>query len=304
MVGGSYARLAIGDGIVVEHGEIFEFSSFIGLQRAVMPIVVVTGGRMSGLGTAVCIGPGWFLTAAHVLEGLEFEEADIRVILETDSLVGSGSSDVYGGAFRVEAVHVHPEVDLATMTVELSERALTEIRTLDLRLRLPEVGEPIAVAGYPRMARDEVIQVGSHGTSVMWDRTLAVGVGSVLGHQLERLPRPLRGSPGFETDAPAPPGSSGGPVLDASNSVIGFVSSSNAPSTDYKNWNSFVALLGPALELSVVDLVSDSGLRTSEAPARRLVDLAMADVIDVDSFDSFRIDPDTGKGHYIAASTT
>ena len=111
-------------------------------------------------------------------------------------------------------------------------------------VRLPEIGEAVVAVGYPHMARDAVISMTS-SASVEWERSLSAGVGVVLDHQLERLERPMRGFPGFATDAPTPPGTSGGPVLDSSMKVVGFVSSSSAPSETHDGWNSFVALLGP-----------------------------------------------------------
>jgi S1-C subfamily serine protease len=296
------AQLDLGGGRIVRHGELHTFEEYLPLQRAVVPVAALCDGVLTGVGTAVCIGAGWFLTAAHVVHGLQERGCEIRVILETDTPVSQDPQDVYGGAFVVRGIHIHPESDLATLSVSLPASAHDEVRKLDLRLRLPEIGEAVVAVGYPHMARDAVISMTS-SASVEWERSLSAGVGVVLDHQLERLERPMRGFPGFETDAPTPPGTSGGPVLDSSMKVVGFVSSSSAPSETHDGWNSFVALLGPALELSVLDLSSDSSADPATAPEVRLVQLAVDGAIEFEAFDSFDVDRATGKVRYSSSTS-
>lgn len=297
----SRAQLDLGSGRIVKHGELHTFEEYIDLQRALVPVVALCDRELTGIGTAVCIGAGWFLTAAHVVEGIQERGCELKVILETDTPVGQNPEHVFGGAFEVRGMHVHPESDLATLSVALPASALAEVRALDLRLRSPEVGEPVTVVGYPHMAQGAVVSLTGE-PSVEWERNLSAGVGVVLGHQLERLERPMRGFPGFETDAPTPPGTSGGPVLDRSMKVIGFVSSSSAPSDAHDGWNSFVALLGPALELSLLDLSSDPGADPATAPEVRLVQLALDGAIEFEAFDTFDVDPSTGRVRYSSST--
>lgn len=297
------AKVDLGGGRVVRHGQLHEFDEYLELQRAVVPVVGLRDGVLTGIGTAVCIGAGWFLTAAHVVDDLTEQGWELRVILETDSPVNDNPADVFGGAFQVRGVHVHPESDLATLSVDLPSAAVTEVRKLGLRLRLPEVGEPVVTVGYPHMAEGVPVDATQTPT-VTWERTLSVGVGVVLNHQLERLGRPLRGFPGFETDAPAPPGTSGGAVLDSSMEVVGFVSSSTAPGDSAEHWNSYVALLGPALELSVLDLSTGGGDDELQAPAVRLAQLVFDGALEIDAFDTFDVDPATGRVTYSLVERT
>lgn len=291
------AHLDLGGGQIVHHGQLHTFEEYLPLQRAVVPLVSICDGALTGVGTAVCIGAGWFLTAAHVVEGLQERGCEIRVILETDTLISQDRKDVYGGAFEVRGIHIHPESDLATLSVSLPASAHAQVRRLDLRLRLPEIGEAVVAVGYPHMAQNAVIS-STNVVAVDWERTLCAGVGVVLDHQLERLERPMRGFPGFETDAPTPPGSSGGPVLDSSMKVVGFVSSSCAPSEAHAGWSSFVALLGPVLELSVLDLSCDPSADPDAAPEVRLVQLAVEGAIEFEAFESFDVDRVTGRVKY------
>jgi S1-C subfamily serine protease len=291
------AQIDLGGGRIVRHGEMHAFEEYLELQRAVVPVVALRDGVLTGIGTAVCIGAGWFLTAAHVVDGLVEDGWEVRVILETDTRISANPLEVFGGAFQVRGIHTHPESDLATLSVNLPKAATSEIRKLKLRLRLPEVGEPVVTVGYPHMAQGEIVDLALK-PSVTWERTLSAGVGVVLDHQLERLERPLRGFPGFETDAPTPPGTSGGPVLDRSMHVVGFVSSSTAPGDATEGWNSFIALLGPALELSVLDLETGSHANEAEAPEIRLVQLLADGALEIEAFDSFDVDPTTGKVTY------
>ena len=185
------AQVDLGGGRIVKHGEMHAFEEYLELQRAVVPVVALRDGVLTGVGTAVCIGAGWFLTAAHVVRDLVGDDWDVRVILETDTPVSADPLDVFGGAFQVRGIHTHPDSDLATLSVALPSAAHTEIRSLKLRLRLPELGEPVVTIGYPHMARDQVVDLAAT-PSVAWERTLSAGVGIVLVHQLERSCAPWR----------------------------------------------------------------------------------------------------------------
>lgn len=309
------ARLTMGDGVVVRHGEHHDFPAYHPLQRALLPIVstvdpedrtparkIRRGARtLYGTGTAVCIGAGWFLTAKHVVEPFaELNSATgdelMFVVLETDTGLGSGVNDVYGGMLPVRSYDLHPDVDLAAITVELPGSGVPEIRTLDLSLRMPKVGEPVAASGYPAMRADGALP-DAGPVELAWERTLRASVGVVTEQTPVRQGGWYRPGPGFVTDAPIFPGMSGGPVLDANNAVIGFVSSSLPPS-DGSGWTSYVASLGPALELSVLDLPTGTKVDVDAAPARKLAEVMLAGALTWEMDETCDVDPVTRKVVY------
>jgi S1-C subfamily serine protease len=312
---GVRAKLTMGNGVVVRHGEHYDFAEYHPLQRVLYPVVSTVdpgdhdpartfrvGPRtLYGMGTAVCIGAGWFITAKHVVEPVDKVNATtgdelMFVVLETDTALPSAHNDVYGGMLQVRGYDMHADTDLATLTAELPASGAHEIRTLDLSLRMPSVGEPVAASGYPVMRVDGNLP-DAGPAAVGWERTLRASVGAVTEQNPDREGGWYRPGPGFVTDAPTFPGMSGGPVLDATNAVIGFVSSSLSPS-DGSAWTSHVALLGPALELTVLDLHTGTKVDAATAPARQVAELVMAGAVNCEMDESCDVDPVTRKVVY------
>lgn len=268
------ASLRFGNGVIVKHGKKFDFPDFDELQRLVMPVVSVENGILRCWGTAVCIGAGWFVTARHVLENLDTAGAtDVFIVWETDTPLPTGGVDYLGSLLRVRTYQLHPEVDLATLTAEIPAQAPGELRNLDWSLRMPRLGEPVAVVGYSHLSGTIRPQTSGRG-ELEWERVLSVGVGVVLEQRTERLGVGMRQSPGFSTDAPVLAGMSGGPVIDRHGRVVGFASSSFELPGHPPTWDSYVALAGPVLELNVTDLPVGTGLdirrdRLAGSAARR-----------------------------------
>lgn len=307
------AMLRMKDGTVLRHGEHYDFPRYHALQRALFPVVstvdpgdhqrtgLTQGRTLYGMGTAVCIGPGWYLTAKHVVEPYDLasamtEDELMFVVLETDTALASGEDDVFGGMLHVRGYHRHSETDLATMTSEVTLAGAKEIRTLDLGLRMPEIGEPVMALGYPAMQAKGALS-SSGPTSLEWERTLRASVGVVLERQPIRQGGWYRPGPGFVIDAPTYPGMSGGPVLDANNFVIGFVSSSMPPS-DGSGWTSYIASCGPALELNVLDLSTGTAVDAEASPERMLGELAREGRVGCEMYSSCDVDPATGRVTY------
>lgn len=262
--------LTFNNGVTVRQGEKYDLPQFHDLQRMVMPVVSIDNGDVRCWGTAVCIGAGWFVTARHVISDLHDEGAeDIFVIWETDTDLTGHGTDFLGAPLRIRAWHLHEEVDLATLSAELPTQGPSEIRKMDWSLRMPRLGEPVTVVGYSHLHGKIGLQPNGR-MQVDWERTLSVGVGAVLEQRVARMGVGLRQSPGFSTDAPAMSGMSGGPVIDRDGKLLGFVSSSIMPERAGETWDSYVALGGPALELSVKDLPLGLGLDITGAPDRRL----------------------------------
>lgn len=265
--------LTFNNGVIVRQGEKYDLPGFHDLQRMVMPVVSIHGGEVRCWGTAVCIGAGWFVTARHVISDLRDDGVeDAFVIWETDTDLNGHGTDLLGAPLRVRTWHMHDEADLATLTAELPQEGVREIRKMDWSLRMPRLGEPVTVVGYSHLKGSIAVQPTGR-LQLDWERTLSVGVGAVLEQRIERRGIGLRQSPGFSTDAPALAGMSGGPVIDRRGDLLGFVSSSFEPATDEESWDSFVALAGPALELRVTDLPIGLGLDITGAPDHRLATL-------------------------------
>jgi S1-C subfamily serine protease len=305
-------KLRMGDGVVIAHGEHHDFADYHPLQRVLHPLVsTVDPGdcdpsrtfrvgqrKLFGMGTAVCIGAGWFITAKHVVAPFDRVNGTtgtelMFVVLETDTTLPSGRNNVYGGMLHVRGYDMHPDTDLATLTAELPASGVPEIRRLDLSLRMPSVGEAVAACGYPVMRCEGDLPEDGPAT-VEWDRTLRASVGAVTEQIPNRRGGWYRPGPGFVADLPTFSGMSGGPVMDSTNAVIGFVSSS-LPPAEGSAWTSYVTLLGPALELEVLDLQTGTQVDASSAPSRRLAELAMTGAIDFAMDESCDVDPDTRK---------
>jgi len=147
------ATLTFGNGVVVKHGERYDFPDYDQLQRLVMPVVSVENGVLRCWGTAVSIGAGWFVTARHVIDHLDAAGAtDVFVVWETDTPLPTGGVDYLGSVLRVRTWHLHPEVDLATLTAEIPAQAPGELRNLNWSLRMPSPREPVAVVGYSHLS--------------------------------------------------------------------------------------------------------------------------------------------------------
>lgn len=295
-------KLTLQDGTVVTGGQYHVFQSYHASQRVVLPVFGELEGKIVGLGTAVCVGPGWFVTARHVVQdwdgsdpALVASHSRLWVYLETDEkLEPDGTDDedgLYGGLCEVRRVCSHPEVDLSTLTVDMPGTSFARLRHLTLGLRMPAVGEVVSVLGYPDMSVDEVI--GEDGTLLL-DRKLAVSVGEVLEQQHQRVPQSMRESPGFATNAALMSGMSGGAVIDSQEEVIGFATSSFPPTKDFPEWNSWAAGVAAVLELDLSLQVE--GLTDKHFSVAHLIATAG---IECRIYRSFGVDDLTGNAEYV-----
>jgi len=287
------AILRIGD-ISVRQGDLHEFDGYQDIQRAVLPVVALQKGHMKGLGTAVCIGPGWFVTAKHVIDEHYNEYAvnpdegsGLFVYIQTDEHPASEPDAILGAMLEVSWINLHTETDLATMSTQLPGPTGSWLRHLPLALRMPDVGEPVMFVGYPDTKVDYERPPGENPV-VTIEPHPTVSVGKVLSREPIRRFQKYRGSPGFESDAPGPFGMSGGAVLDADGQVVGFLSSSMDLGEDPPASSTYAAAVGPVLELNV--MVPSETLSRDSAKMTQVADLVMLDRIECDVYPTFDVD--------------
>jgi S1-C subfamily serine protease len=289
------AKLRIED-VEIRQGELHEFVEFQGIQRAVVPVLALQDGVMKGLGTAVCIGPGWFVTAKHVIDehydnhAVDPEKGSgLYVYIQTDEHPPSEPDAIFGALLEVSWINLHSETDLATMSTQLPAQTGNWLRHLPLALRMPDVGELVMFVGYPG-TKVEFEKPEGENPIVTIEPHLTVSVGEVLSREPIRRFQKYRGSPGFESDAPGPWGMSGGAVLDAAGQVVGFLSSSMELDGDPPASSTYAAAVGPVLELNVMvpsEANSDEG-----GEAMQVAHLVMKGHIDCDVYPTFDVDPD------------
>lgn len=296
------AKLRIGD-VEVRQGDSHEFVEYQDIQRAVLPVIAYQNGTMKALGTAVCIGPGWFVTAKHVIDDHydnhatnPDESSGLYVYLQTDDHPPSEPDAIFGALLEVSSINLHSETDLATMSTQLPAQTRTWLRHLPLALRMPDIDEPVMFVGYPDTkvefekpeGANPVVTIEPHPT---------VSVGEVLSQEPVRRFQKYRGSPGFESDAPGPWGMSGGAVLDANGQVVGFLSSSMDLGGDPPASSTYAAAVGPVLELNLMvpsDASSDDGGEVTQ-----VAHLVMHDQIACDLYPTFDVDQDGNTFYWV-----
>nr|WP_255523665.1 serine protease [Terrabacter sp. MAHUQ-38] len=224
-----------------------------------MPIVLIDEDRELRVnGTAVCIGPGTFVTARHVVDYLldvrpQGNDAEVWIAWTSGpGLLGTANA-FRGQMLSVKRYRRHPRVDLAVLTTALPAGAVGQLATVRWSLRMPALGEPVALLGYPAgKASADITEEGPTGVALEYP--LMLGFGSVTGHNELWGPNPNlpRSWPGFETDAPMPGAMSGGAVIDQHNRLIGFSSSSQKPNPpEHSSWSGYVNMAGFLLGMDV-----------------------------------------------------
>lgn len=174
----SVERHLIDVGIKVREGELGTFAAYNELQRLVLPVFGQVGQRMVGLGSAVCVAPGLFVTARHVVARRDDDIPPqwvvpykrLWVYLETDQAPASDPDAIYGGLLEVLFANPHSATDLATLTVDMIAKSAEWVIPVVLRVRMPELGEQVDCFGYD-MA-DVEGHLGTDDITLVLDRRL------------------------------------------------------------------------------------------------------------------------------------
>ncbi len=245
------------------------------ISACVMPIICVWPGEEGRLqafaqGTAVMVGDGLAVTAAHVVtdffervrgERLPSDQVTHRLgvncafFLRQPTLEKDGQPTVW----RVTRTWFGPS-DIAVLRLvrrDGTPAAKSESVKVGISVCPPEVG-------------DRVVCVGFHSSTasmhpadefeIAWDDRVATTTGEVTEvfrdrRDLSRLPFPC-----FETDMRIDGGMSGGPVFDSAGRLCGIATSSFPPASEDERHASYCATLWPLLGALVnEDLDSQEG---------------------------------------------
>lgn len=299
--------------LTVREGELATFREYNNLQRSVLPVFAKVGSRVVGRGSAVCVAPGLFVTARHVVADLDYNQIPAQwavpferlwLYIETDETVPNDTDGVRGGLLDVLFANPHSEVDLATLTVDMPGASADWLRPVSLALRMPQIGERVDCFGYDLATAEG--DLNADLVELMLERNLSISIGRVIEQQpRRRLGGHHRTSPGFRTTAATPSGMSGGPVFDETNQVIGFNSGSTDPSEEHPQWDSFVSGVAAALELNfLIPLRQDGADRHLNVKDRTVhfVSLVESGVVACEAHPSFDVDAATGMAGYVTSS--
>lgn len=134
---------------------------------------------MQGPGSAVCIAPGMFLTARHVVADLDhglppqwtvpYEQ--MWLYRETDP-----PDAVLGGLLEVRSVNPHTETDLATPSTNLPGGSARWLAPVALSLGMPDVGERVRCYGYDFADAEGPLDAGA--PTLILSRRLTLGPGT------------------------------------------------------------------------------------------------------------------------------
>lgn len=299
--------------LTLREGELATFPEYSRLQRSVLPVFAKVGSRMVGRGSAVCVAPGLFVTARHVVADLDYNQIPAEwtvpferlwLYIDTDETNPHNPHGNRGGLLEVLFANPHSEVDLATLTVDVTSASAEWLQPVRLALRMPEVGERVACFGYDLATAEG--NLNADNVKLILERNLSISIGRVTEQQPRRRPRGHhRTSPGFRTTAATPSGMSGGPVFDDAKHVIGFNSGSMDPSDEHPLWDSFVSGVAAALELNFLVPAQHDGIKKIRDVRDRTVhfaDLIASGQVACEVDSSFDVDPVNGMAGYATSS--
>lgn len=299
--------------VTVREGELATFPAYNDLQRSVVPVFAKVGSRLVGRGSAVCVSPGLFVTARHVVAELDYDEIPIQwavpfeqlwVFVETDDGLPSDPNGVRGGLMDVLFANPHSEADLATLTVDMRGDSAEWVRPVRLGLRMPNIGERVGCFGYDLATAEGDLDADE--VELILERNLSVSVGRVIEQMPQRrLDGVHRTSPGFRTTAATPSGMSGGPVFDENNKVIGFNSGSTEPNENHPEWDSFVSGVAAALELNfLLEQGDDRADLDIVTRSLHFAELVASGEVMCEVHPSFVVDPASGMAGYLVQPVT
>lgn len=260
-----FFHVPLSGGSAPEHVDLLTWPH--GMNEAVLPLLMVdeSTNEVTAEGACFCIGPDILLTAGHNLDDL-FD-------LGTGGRVPEGAflattviqpvEDTHGSVpFRlrfIQGVSYSQEGDTAALTLHPDVDAPSPAQ-MGLTFRLPQVGESVAILGYPDL--EGRVVTDSEGNvvrpkSLHINASLRASSGTVLAAYRDGRDRGAAPYPCIESDIPLPGGMSGGPALFSGQEArerdfvaVGGVATRSLKFPD-GGFSSVVAVMPPLLGLNV-----------------------------------------------------
>jgi hypothetical protein len=237
-------------------------------------------------GSAVLVGPGIAMVAAHVLTQLRDPLSRGKAIA---SCVGYDQDAMY--FWRITSVAEVERTELAILTLEYRSPMpkCNLFRFAQVTTRMPAIGEEVLVVGFRASTEnlaaiefiDNVPVFPVRGRKAQFGTELRVGIGTVTQHHLSGRGLMLPG-PTIEVNVATAGGMSGGAAFDSRGHLCGIISSS----VDHGDGagTTFVSHIVPALGVPVMHKFGN----ILNEGARCLADLHPA-IIRIDGYDRVKI---------------
>ena len=228
-------------------------------------------------GSAVMVGPGLAICAAHVLNDQRYLE---KSVAGHATFVASAPNQEGVLLWTILRVATVPESDLAVLSMRLTSNYPKNRRFCHAAVttRMPAIGDVLTVTGFSAVRRTE-------------DRTNSISIelvpGWAQGRVIDRYPdgrgRTMLPGPCLAVECDSRGGMSGGPVFDSRGFLVGVVSSSYEGST-----TTFVSHVWPALVRAQACPVWPRGAYALPAAAT-LLQLGRSFGVQIDKPDAFEL---------------
>ncbi len=222
-----------------------------------LKVVIADSDKVHVLGSAVLVAPGVALAARHVLEP-HLKELQAGVKTVTCASISSSQLMLWHCS---KLTMVGEDSDMAVLILQYCSAMPpgNVFRIAVITTRLPEVGEPVTMAGFT--ASDPVFP--RKPTSVSVSGHVRASVGAIAAWYPSGRDRVMMPGPALQIASSASGGMSGGPVFDQHGHLLGLVSTSLG--ADDHVGPAFVSLIWPAL-ITPIEPIWPNGLHTAGRP--------------------------------------